>query len=550
MSTFRLSSALLLSLAMFAAGCSNNPAPSGSEPASGEASSSTSSDSTETGMAEEALRVYACEPQHLVPSNTNEGCGSDILGALFIPLVRIDENKKPVFGDDNPDTMAQDIKVSDDHKVYTITLKDNFTFHNGEKVDADAYVRAWNYAVNPDNAQANAYFFDKIAGYQDVKDKKATELSGLKAVDAKTIEVTLDIPFSPFLSSLAYGAFYPLPKVAMDDIKAFNEAPIGNGPFKVEGTWSHNQNIMTVAYDDYAGTKPSFPGIEFQIYADLGTAYNELRAGNLDIVEDLPPEQQSTFETDLGENFHTFASSNIGFLGMPVEQKAIQDKRIRQALSLAIDRKALNEAVWSGSREPADDFVSPTIDGYREGACTYCTYDPEKAKKLYDEAGGIDGTLEVWFNSGAGHEEWVEAVTNSWKQNLGLKEVKFQSMIFADYLTKLEEKKVTGPYRLGWVADYPSMENYLTPIVVTGGTSNYGNYSNPEVDALVKKGNEANTLEESVKFYQEADDLAIEDMPIIPIVFSKKFSGTSDKITGYNVDFYDHVEWLKLKPKK
>ncbi|WP_336249909.1 ABC transporter substrate-binding protein [Stomatohabitans albus] len=550
MSKFRLSSALLLSLAMLAAGCSSNPSGGSSEGASDAGSSSNSSSEVATGETGGTLNVYACEPQVLVPSNTNESCGSEILSALFTPLVRIDEDKKPVFGDNQPDTVAKDIKLSDDKLVYTITLKDGFTFHNGEKLDAEAYVRAWNYGANPDNAQNNSAFYDKIAGYQEVQDKAATELSGLKAVDDKTLEVTLSAPFSPFISSLAYTAFYPMPKAGADDVKAYNEAPIGNGPFKMDGEWKHNQSITAVVNADYPGTKPSFSTLNFQIYSDIGTAYNELRAGNLDVVEDLPPEQQASFESDLGENLVVTPSSTFGFLGVPVNVEGLKDKRIRQALSLAIDRDALNKAVWNDTRTPADDYVAQPIDGYREGACTYCTYDPERAKQLFEEAGGYDGTLEVWFNSGAGHEEWIEAIANSWKQNLGISEVKFQSMIFAEFLNKLEEKNVSGPYRLGWSADYPSMDNYLAPILGTDGSSNYTGYSNPEFDNLIKQGNEAATREEAVKFYQQADDLVLEDMPLIPIVYSKKFSGISDNVDDFKVDFYDHVEYVNIKPKQ
>lgn len=553
MSKSRLIPALLMSMAMVVAGCSsNNETPAGSESAG--ATTEAKADESKAADTDEAssefLNAYACEPQYLVPTNTNESCGSEILSALFTPLIEIDKDKKPAFGKDHPDTVAEDITHNDDNTVFTIKLKDGFTFHNGEKVDAESYVRAWNFGADPKNAQNNASFFDKIKGYKDVEEGKTTELAGLKAVDEKTLEVTLEEPFLAFPTMLGYTAFYPMPKAGVDDPKAFNEAPIGNGPFKLTGSWQHNQGIETESYKDYPGTKPAYAGIKFSIIEDYNTGYNELLAGNLDVLEDLPSEKQGSFEADLGDYYFEQPSSSFTFLAFPMYVDGFKEKKLRQALSMAIDREAINKAVFNGSRTPADDYVSPTVDGYREGACKYCTFNPEEAKKLFEEAGGYDGTLEVWFNSGAGHEEWIEAVSNSWKQNLGIKDVKFQSMIFAEYLNKLEEKNVKGIYRLGWVADYPVMENYLAPILGTNGSSNYTTYSNSEVDSLLKKGNAAPNLEESVKLYQQADDIVLEDMPLIPIVFAKKFSGTSDRIEGYSVNFYDHVNYLDIKFKK
>lgn len=535
MTTFRKTSALLAGLALLAAGCSGGGGQGGGSGAAG------------GDGAGKSLAMYACEPQTMVPTNSNESCGSEVLSQMFTPLLRIDSDLKPSFGKDNPDTVAESVESNDDNTVWTIKLKDGWTFHNGEKVDADSFIRSWNYGANPKNAQNSANFFEHIKGYHDVEAGTATELAGLKAIDPMTLEITLDTPFAPFVTMLSYTAFYPIPKAALDDVDAFNEAPIGNGPFKMDGKWEHNQAINLVAFSDYPGTKPPVEKIEHRIYQDTGTAYNDLRAGNLDILEDLPPEQATAYETDLGDKLFENKSSTYGFLGLPVNDERFKDVKIRKALSMAIDREAINKAVYNGTRIPADDFVSPLVDGYREGKCEACKFDPDAAKKLYDEAGGIKGPIEVWFNSGSGHEEWVEAVANNWKQILGVEDVKFQSMIFAEYLNKLEEGNVTGPYRNGWSADYPSMENYLNALYTTKGTSNYGGYSNPQVDELVQQGNAAPTLEESVKLYQQAGDLVAEDLPVMPILFSKKFSGTSERISDYSLDFSDHIEVLKLK---
>ena len=391
----RLTSALLVSLALALAGCAgaqssgSTSSSSGTQSASAADPSASGTDKGEAG--DKAVSVYACEPKSLVPTNVNEPCGQPNLIYLFTPLVQIDENHKPVFGDAHADTVAKAITTSDDLKTITVTLKEGWTFHNGEPVDAASYVRSWNFGANPKNAQENLDFYRHIDGFDKVQSGEATELSGLKAVDDHTIEITLTTPFAPFLSSFVHTAFYPLPKVALDDIDAFNEHPIGNGPFKMKGPWQHDVALELERYDGYKGKTPDVEQLTAKIYEDDTTAYNDLRAGNLDIIIDLPFELADSFESDLGDNLHILPSTNFGYLGLPVTKEPFSDKRLRQALSLAIDRETIAKAIWRDTMAPADDYVNPKVDGYRQGACKYCTFNPEEAKKLFDEAGGVDG---------------------------------------------------------------------------------------------------------------------------------------------------------------
>lgn len=551
MSTSRLFPALVFSLAMVAAGCSVGSQPSSQTSNASSEHSQASSPSASTNAQQDAsIAIAACEPKSLTSTNVNEPCGQDTITFLYTPLIQIDDDFNPVFGDKHPDTVAQDISVSDDLKEITITLKDGWTFHNGEPVDAQSFIRAWTYGANPKNAQENLDFYRHIEGFDQVQSGETTELSGLQAPDAKTIKVTLSAPFAPFVSSLVHTAFFPMPKVAMDDLDAYNESPIGNGPFKMAEPWAHDQHINMVAFEDYKGKTPEVRAINNRLYADNITAYNDLLAGNLDIIEELPFEQADSFKEKLGDRLHILPSTNFGYIGLPVTKAPFTDKRIRQALSMAIDREGITKAVWRDTLAPADDYVNPRVGGYRKGACAYCTYKPEEAKKLFDEAGGIDGPLEVWFNSGAGHEVWIEAVANNWKQNLGIKDVSFKTLTGSDYLQKIDSGEYTGPYRRGWSADYPSMENYLSPLLGTGSEKNNTRYSNPEFDALLAKGNNAATLEEAKAFYQQADDLALEDMPLIPISFGKKYSGVSERISEYGLDFNGRIKITEIKVKE
>ena len=169
----------------------------------------------------------------------------------------------------------------------------------------------------------------------------------------------------------------------------------------------------------------------------------------------------------------TRPSSTFTYVGFPIYDTRFANPELRQAFSQAIDRQAIIDAIFNGTRVPAQSVVSPVVAGSREDACgELCEYDPAAAKQKYDAAGGFQGTLNLWFNSGAGHDQWMQAVANQLRQNLGIQDIVFEQKDFAEYLTILDAKQVTGPFRLGWVMDYPSPQNYLQPIYSTTGSSN------------------------------------------------------------------------------
>jgi ABC-type oligopeptide transport system substrate-binding subunit len=282
--------------------------------------------------------------------------------------------------------------------------------------------------------------------------------------------------------------------------------------------------------------------VTFKIYSDVNTAYNDLLAGNLDIMDSVPPERLADAKAQFGDRFIERPSSSFSYLGFPLYDKRFQDVRLRKAISMAINRQAIIDAIFNGSFTPAGSVVSPVVAGSREDPCgEACDYNPDKAKQLFEEAGGYDGTLTLWFNSGAGHEEWMESVSNQLRQVLGIKDIKFKSLEFAEYLQLLDEEKVTGPFRLGWVMDYPSPQNYLEPIYSTSGSSNNFGYSNKKVDSLIAKGNAAPSVDEGIEYYQQAEDIILSDMPNVPLWFGQVQAAYSDRVSGVLVDAFDRI---------
>jgi oligopeptide transport system substrate-binding protein len=218
------------------------------------------------------------------------------------------------------------------------------------------------------------------------------------------------------------------------------------------------------------------------------------------------------------------------------------DVNRRRAVSMAINREEIATVIFNGARAPGDYWWPPTFPGYEGGSCANLEYNPEEAKTLWDEAGGDAGPITLWFNSGAGHDEWIEAVSNMLKDNLGVADVQFQSLEFADYLTKLDNAEIDGPFRLGWLMDYPSPENFLRPLHGTAGSSNHTGYSNPEFDDLVSQGDQAGDLEAGVPFYQQAADLLCEDVPFAPMFFGLLQGVYSENVDNVAFDAFQALE--------
>jgi peptide/nickel transport system substrate-binding protein/oligopeptide transport system substrate-binding protein len=497
------------------------------------------------------------EPKFLVPSTTTETNGHNVLHALFTPLVEYDAQFRPI-------ELAAAAITSEDNRVWTIALKPGWTFHNGEPVTADSYINAWNAGAWGPNAHDGNYFFDKILGYADLNPRdartapRATKLSGLEKIDDLTFRVTLTEPYVNFKSMLGYTAFFPLPNAAFSDVAnnvidpQYQEAPIGQGPFKMKGRWQHDQLIETERYEGYAGpVKPRVAGIAYKIYQQVTTQYQDLLADQLDVVPRLPIENIGSARADLGERYGQSPASVIQTLAFPTFDKHFSNVQIRRAISMAIDRDEIADKVFLGAQKPLRSFVSPVVPGYRENTCgEWCVFNPQRAKALFESVGGaaaVGGRIEIAYNVDGGHKPWVDATCNQLRANLGVECVGNPQPKFAELLTKVEKKQPVGMFRMGWVFDYPAMENYLGPLYTTYGSSNYYGYSSPEFDRLVAQGDGAATPEEATRFYQQAEDILTRDLPMLPLRYEPNNFGYSTRVKNVHLDLFNLVDIFRIE---
>jgi oligopeptide transport system substrate-binding protein len=520
-----------IALALVAAACSSN---------------SSSGGSATEGQQGGTFSFYNGEPNHLIPQNDYESAGTQAFQGLWTRLVDFDPTTfKPV------PAQADSIDVSSDGLTYTIKIKPGWTFHDGTPVTAQSYVDAWNYTAYGPNGYILNFFFDKIEGYDALNPSSGTpktkELSGLKVDSDTQFTVTLSKPFSQFEYTLGFDAFDPLPKAFFDDPTAFDEKPIGDGPYMMDGKWQHDQAINLQRYPDYAGTPGFADNVELRIYQG-DAAWLDFQAGNLDITlvgSDHLNEARSTYPDTLSEE----PGATLLYLNLPLYQEQYQNKLVRQALSLALNRQAVMNAVLVAEK-PADDFMPPPVTGYRQGACQYCVYNVDLAKQKLQEAGGFQGDLTLnFYADDTTLEQAMEAIATQWKDNLGIN-VKLNAIpqnTFFSGSGPIYTKKMTGPWWDGWTQDYPSIQDFLEPIYGANGGYNTSGYLNKQFDDILTQGNQQ-SLTDSIPTYQQADDLILEDMPAIPWGFIGFNTVHSDNVTNIvKVPGLDELDLAKVQ---
>ncbi|MFJ5640096.1 ABC transporter substrate-binding protein [Streptomyces sp. NPDC093223] len=497
------------------------------------------------------------DPQNpLEPANTNEVQGGKVLDMIFRGLKKYD----PKTGKAQ-DMLAQKIDTSDSQN-YTITLKDGWTFSNGEKITARSFVDAWNYGASLKNNQKNAYFFGYIEGYDKVHPdsggQSADALSGLKVVDDKTFTVKLNQKFSSFPDTLGYAAFAPLPRTFFTDHAGWLKQPVGDGPYTIE-SYTKGSQMSLKKWDGYPGAdKARNDGVTLKVYTDSDTAYTDLIAGNLDLADDIPAAQLKNVKGDLGDRYINTPAGIIQTLAFPYYDSAWNksgSEKVRTGLSMAINRKQITDTIFQNTRTPATDWTSPVLGaagGFKEGLCgSACDYDPAQAKKLIQEGGGLPGgQLKITYNADTGsHRTWVDAVCNSINNALGNDKACVGNPVgtFADFRNQIGQHKMTGPFRAGWQMDYPLIQNFLQPLYYTNASSNDGKWSNKDFDKLVDQANAETDTAKAVSTFQKAEGVVRDNMAAIPLWYQNGSAGYSERLSNvalnpFSVPVYNEIK--------
>jgi len=511
------------------------------------------------------ISVYGSEPAHpLFPGNTTEAGGGKVVDQLFAGLVTYDA-KGGIHNE-----VADSITSSDNATHYVIKLKSGWKFTDGTPVTAHSFVNAWNYTANSANKQASASFFSTIEGYDDLQkpdvDPKAT-LSGLTVVDDNTIDVKLSQPDSAFpvkAGSHAYmqyrptspaatppsHAYMPLPESAFKDPKKFGQHPVSNGPYKFV-SWQHNHSIEMVKNPDYKGNRVAKnDGLNFKIYTSPDSAYADLRGGNLDFTNTIPDTALTSFQSDKSLKAYNEPGGNTLTFTIPEWLEHFgqneEGNLRRQAISMSIDRKTVAEKIFHGTATPAVDFLAAPISAYSKElkGNEVLKYNPSKAKELWAKANAISpwsGEFGIAYNADGTAKNWVEAICNYIKNTLDIDAKSIPMSTSDEFLSNVDSGKMTSAYRSGWGPDYPSADNYLVQLYdsssADGKGGNSGNYKNPEFDAMMDKALSAPSTEEADKYYQQGEEILLQDLPAIPLWNQNATAASTSAISGVAFDY-------------
>jgi oligopeptide transport system substrate-binding protein len=492
------------------------------------------------------------DPQSLDPQKLSSDYENRIAGDIFEGLVTEDPKDDPIPG------QAESWTISPDGKVYTFKLRDGIKWSDGQPVTADDFVFSFQRLLDPKNAAEYAYLQFTIKNAEKINKGEITDFSqlGVKAIDAKTLEITLENPTPYFINSLMHYTAYPLPKHVVE-AKGNDWVKIGNivtnGPYKPTD-WIPGASVTTVKNDQYYDAKDvKIDGVKFFTLEDQEAALKRYRAGEFDIMTDFPTDQYEWMKTNLPGQAHVTPFLASYYYVLNAQKPPFNDKRVRQALSMAVNREVIGPKILGTGELPAYSWVPPGTANYGDPAYVSWKDMPykeklEEAKKLLKEAGfGPDHPLkaQLRYNTNDNHKRVAVAIASMWKP-LGVQIELYNTETKVHYDEMQRGQVEIG--RAGWIADYNDPDNFLG-LLVSGVSMNYGRWSNADYDKMIKDGNAETDLKKRAEIFKKAEQLALDDSAAIPLYYYVSKNVVSPKVQGFvdNIQDIHRTRWLSVK---
>jgi len=416
--------------------------------------------------------------------------------------------------------LAQFWKASRDGLTWTFTLRKGVRFHHGREVTADDVVYSFTRILDPAVKSGAADLFASVRGAQEFREGKARHVSGLTALNRYTVEVELTEALAPFVSVLAVGHAKIVPKEIVEQQGgAFGTQPIGTGPFKFV-RWDRGKEIVLAANSDYYDGSPKLSRIVYRIFAGghWDAMYEEFQKGGL---EDTPVPTRD-YRRIVAEKTYQYVKRpmlNVRFYGLNTRVKPLDDRRVRQALVYAVDWDAVIEEVFLGRYTPANGILPPGTLGFNPQLKGY-PHDPQRARELLAAAGYPGGrglpTITIW--SGSRNERVLQEHARI-KQYLEAVGVRAEFQYLTDwpaYSKSLAEGK-PPVFLYAWFADVPDPDNFLSKLFYSKSPRNFTGYANAVVDELLVKARREQDARQRVDLYRRAEQLILDDAPIIPV---------------------------------
>jgi oligopeptide transport system substrate-binding protein len=509
------------------------------------------------------------DPLSIEPLNLQEAEAAQITHQVFQGLYVLQEQPDGTTAS-VPDLLEK-MEMSADAKTFTFTIKQGITFAPpvSREVKAQDFVDSWNYMLDPKNQSALAsYIFQPLAGLDPktgVAFPGGQPVSSVKVVDDYTFTAELSEPFSQFPLTLCYDTtkVIPVDYAKKVGLKAFANKPVGTGPYMVD-SWKHSKSVTLVKNPSYwnadghsqnSATGGYVDEIDFNIYNDISTEYLAFQKGDLD-VSAIPPgnfiSAQALPQTKSGEwTVKAYPNTGVYFIGVSMNKPLLggdANLPIRAALNMAADREAVSNIVNQGVSIPSDSIVPVFIPGYQAGNNPYPT-DPAAAQAKLDEfTGTLPTDIPFWFNSGAGHDKIAQALVAGWTKAMPSLSFKLSGIETNAYWTGLSENKPPALFRMGWVADYPLMDNFIYLFTTKGGSyGSYTWYSNKEVDALFQQARSTSDVAAANAIYNQAEQKILADAPCVPVyTYRDARISNSARIGGFNWNSFALTDMWKV----
>lgn len=449
-------------------------------------------------------------PTTLDPALITDVMGGGIAAKIFNGLVRFNEKLDIV-----PD-IAESWRISNDHRTYTFKLRHDATFSNGRQVTAHDFQYSFERVLSPGTKAPITWVLDRIKGARDVIAARTPHASGIRVIDDRTLEITLEKPFGPFLSLLGMTAAYVIPREAEAQFgQDFGSHPVGSGPY-VLAEWLHGQSITLFARDSYFEGRPHLKGIVYRVIPEDLTAVMEFETGGLDALQ-IPASEYRRYISEPKWRGQVVGRPGLNcyYLGLNNQRAPFQDIRVRQAVNLAIDRRRLLETVFENRGILAAGPIPPPLwkfgmgpkdtDGYG--------YDPERAKRMISEAGMEGKRIKIFISADPEVLDILEVIQQYLtRAGLIVEIVQLDWSAFKEALNKGE----ADAFWLSWWADYPDPENFFFPMFHSSNAGPAGNrtwYNDRKFDHLIEQAQ--STADERTRFslYQLANRYIVKNAP-------------------------------------
>lgn len=505
-------------------------------------SSTEGTDVSDEGSGEKILSVQVGpDPETIDPALNSAVDGGNMLLHSFECLLTVDQDGQLAPG------QAETWETSEDGLTWTFHLRDGLKWSDGSDLTANDFVYSWKRVCDPNVA---APYAETVLGMVEGYDKAIEgDLDALQVVaeDDSTLVVTMSAPCTFFGSLAAFATLSPVQEATIeangDGWATSAETYISNGPFYVS-EWVPGSHILMSKNTNYWNADAiKLDGIKFNLIEDSNAAYSAYQTGEVLMIKDVPTEEIPSLEG----NADYYVDPIIGtyYVSLNLDREPFNDKNVRKALSLAIDREYVANTLMQGTYTPAGNFMGPgwiDMDGseFMENANGGAPYidttdfegNLEEAKKLLADAGYPDGeglpSITYSTNDIGYHKVVAEYLQEAWAE-LGV-DLQVEIVEWASF-TPMRRNGDYDSSRNGWVGDYSDPSNMLDLLYSTNG-NNDGNFNNADYDAAMETSRSTIDPEERSKALHDAEDILMEEAGCIPIAYYNDFWLQSDKITG------------------